>query len=317
MLAIPLHGLPNYALADLALPVLAVAPLSVDATADSATVTGTTVGVDATPANGTAPYAYAWTVTSEPSVGAAVFDDDAIAGPTVTFSEAGSYTFSVTVTDDDAATATDTVSVTVVQTAAGITVSPATQSLYPLTARQFTQSQVDQFGDAMGSPEAVTWSVDGGGVGGSVNSSGLYTAPAADGADVVRVITNTTGLVATAAVTVLPPAEVSDRPPLQLLLSTIKNISASREYYDFLPPSGGYMEPAAELQFFGNVYDWVRKGDAHHAALDHALTQGKLSLVNSTGRLIRDTVTGETLEVSLAAGVLTVVIPSFVVPPPE
>jgi hypothetical protein len=205
MLAIPLHGLPNYALADLALPVLPATPLSVDATADNATVTGTTVGVDATPSNGTAPYAYAWTVTSEPSVGAAVFDDAAIAGPTVTFSEAGSYTFSVTVTDDDAATATDTVSVTVVQTATTITVSPATQSLYPLTARQFTQAQVDQFGDAMGTPEAVTWSVDGGGVGGSVNSSGLYTAPASDGSDTVRATTNTTAIADTSVVTVGTP----------------------------------------------------------------------------------------------------------------
>jgi hypothetical protein len=182
-----------------------LAPFSVDATADSGTVTGTTVGIDATPTGGTAPYSYAWTVTSEPSVGAAVLDDAAIAGPTVTFSEVGNYTFSVTVTDAATDTATDTVSVTVVQTATGITVSPATQSLYPLTARQFTQSQVDQFGDAMGSPEAVTWSVDGGGVGGSVNSSGLYTAPASDGSDTVRATTNTTAIADTSVVTVGTP----------------------------------------------------------------------------------------------------------------
>jgi hypothetical protein len=221
MLAIPLHGLPNYALADLALPVLAASPLSVDATADSATVTGTTVGVDATPANGTAPYAYAWTVTSEPSVGAAVFDDDSIAGPTVTFSEAGSYTFSVTVTDDDANTATDTVSVTVVQTATGITVSPATQSLYQSTAKQFTHAQVDQFGDAMGTPEAVTWSVDGGGVGGSVNSSGLYTAPASDGSDTVRATTNTTAIADTSAVTVGASGGGGIDPPESPLMSLL------------------------------------------------------------------------------------------------
>jgi hypothetical protein len=96
------------------------------------------------------------------------------------------------------------------------------------------------------------------------------------------------------------------------LVSTIKNISASREYYDFLPPSGGYMEPAAELEFFGDLNDWIRQGPEHRAALEYALAQGKLSLVNSTGLLIKDTVTGATREVSLASGTLTTVVPAWV-----
>jgi hypothetical protein len=110
---------------------------------------------------------------------------------------------------------------------------------------------------------------------------------------------------------VLADAEVSERLPLQLLVSTIKNISASREYYDFLPPSGGYMEPAAELQFFGNVYDWVRKGETHRVALEYALARGKLQIVYGVGLLIQDSDTGETREVSLADGALSAVIPTW------
>jgi hypothetical protein len=180
-------------------------PFSVVASADSATVPGSTVGIDATPFDGVSPYSYAWTVTSEPSVGAAVFDDDEIAGPTVTFSKAGSYTFEVTVTDDAANTATDEVTVTVLQTATGITLSPASQTLYASTSKQFTQSQVDQFGDPMVFLESVTWSVDGGGLGGTINTSGLYTAPSGSGSDTVRATTNTTAIADTSVVTVGTP----------------------------------------------------------------------------------------------------------------
>src|SRR5690606_17356560 len=109
----------------------------------------------------------------------AQFDDATIAGPTVTFDKAGSYTFSVTVTDDDAAEATDTVVVTVSQTGTTITVSPSTQDLFPETSKQFTAAQFDQFGDAHAG-QSFVWSVDEEAEG-EIDESGLYTAPSETG----------------------------------------------------------------------------------------------------------------------------------------
>lgn len=95
------------------------------------------------------------------------------------------------------------------------------------------------------------------------------------------------------------------------LVSVIKNLSAEREYYDFLPPAGGYMERNAEIEFFGDVNDWIRKGPEHRTALEYALTQGKLQISSSPGLLIKDTVTGATREVSLASGTLTTIVPAW------
>ena len=67
-------------------------------------------------------------------------------------------------------------------------------------SQPFTASATDQFGQALAGQPALTWSVDPGGVGGTVNASGLYTAPASGGSDTVRA---TSGAVSgTAAVTV-------------------------------------------------------------------------------------------------------------------
>jgi hypothetical protein len=94
---------------------------------------------------------------------------------TVTFGLAGSYSFRATVTDQDGLSVTSDVTVSVVQTASSIVVSPNTASLAVTKTKQFTAVEYDQFGRAMTRQPTFAWAVTGGP--GSISRTGLYTAP--------------------------------------------------------------------------------------------------------------------------------------------
>jgi hypothetical protein len=97
---------------------------------------------------------------------------------TATFSQAGSYTFLVTVVDSLGATGSTTVNVTVQQVLTSITVSPATVTVADGNTKQFTATPFDQFGKAMATQPSFTWTL-GSSAGDSIgSSSGLYVAPA-------------------------------------------------------------------------------------------------------------------------------------------
>jgi len=158
---------------------------------------------------------YTWAVTSAPA-GAATptFSSNGInasKNTTATFHKAGTYTFKVTLSDSYHLTADGSVTVTVSQTETSISVSPTTASLDWGLSRQFTASARDQFGLAMASQPAFSWTLAAGGAGGSLSPSGLYTAPLANGTDTVRATDSSTNLSGTAAVTVMntPPTVVT------------------------------------------------------------------------------------------------------------
>ena len=98
---------------------------------------------------------------------------------------------------------TSSVIVTVAQTLTAIAVDPASLSLVDNATQSFMATAADQFGQALASQPAFTWSVDPGGAGGAVNSAGLYTAPTSNtGSDTVRAasgsISGTSGVSVTA-----------------------------------------------------------------------------------------------------------------------
>ena len=66
-----------------------------------------------------------------------------------TFTAAGTYSFTVTVTDAQGLTATNSADVTVDPTAASINVTPATASIVYGGTQSFTATQLDQFDAAM------------------------------------------------------------------------------------------------------------------------------------------------------------------------
>jgi hypothetical protein len=144
-------------------------------------VTGTTANLSVLgdDAAGASSLAYTWSVTSAPANATPTFSSNgtnAAQNTVATFQAAGTYTFLVTITDPAGLTATSTVTVTVNQTCTSVTISPGSASVADGATQQFKASALDQFGNAMVTPLSWTWSVASGL--GTINSSGLYSAPA-------------------------------------------------------------------------------------------------------------------------------------------
>ena len=155
------------------------------ATAASATpsaVSGTTTNLSVLGADvdmGESSLTYTWTTTTLPN-GAAMptfsaNGTNAAKNVTATFSEAGNYTFQVTITDPGNLSTTSSVDVTVSQTLTTITVDPPSVNLDAGATQQFTATGSDQFGNPLASQPTFTWTTSV--AGGTINSSGLFTAP--------------------------------------------------------------------------------------------------------------------------------------------
>jgi hypothetical protein len=144
-------------------------------------VTGTTTNLSVLGADdgSESNLTYTWTATSAPSGATPAFSangTNAAKNSTVTFNKAGGYTFQVTIKDGGGLTATSSVNVTVNQTLTSIGVSPTSATVADGKTQQFTATANDQFGNALATQPALTWSIDTGGIG-TVSSSGLYAAP--------------------------------------------------------------------------------------------------------------------------------------------
>jgi hypothetical protein len=169
-----------------------------------ATGVATTLSVLGADDAGEANLKYTWATTGTPPA-AVVFSDNgnnAAQNTIATFSKAGTYNFQVTITDAANLSTTSSVTVSVDQTLAMIAVSPGTPSLNENQTQQFSAIGYDQFGSAMSVPPAFTWSKASGI--GSIDSSGLYTAPYGVGS---AGITATSGSVSgSASITVINAA---------------------------------------------------------------------------------------------------------------
>ncbi|GLH72921.1 hypothetical protein GETHLI_14230 [Geothrix limicola] len=150
---------------------------------------------------GTSPYTYSWTFGD----GGTASTASASHTYTNTGSTAVTYTATFTVTDSASHTASATRTITV-NPAAGVAVaiSPTTVSLNTGATQQFTASVTGS------TNTAVTWSVVEAG-GGSVSTSGLYTAPTTAGTYHVKATSQAdTTKSATATVTVSAPGTTTE-----------------------------------------------------------------------------------------------------------
>jgi hypothetical protein len=189
--------------------------IATPASASPNPVSGTTTNLSVLGADdtGESTLTYNWSVTSVPT-GATLPSfsangTNAAKNTTATVYQAGSYTLQVTITDPASLTVTSSVIVTVNATLTRIAVSPPTATLPNSATQQFTASALDQFGKAMATQPAFTWSLQAGGIG-SVSSSGLYTAPAAGtGNATVAAGTGTMSGTATVTVASIPAAPTS------------------------------------------------------------------------------------------------------------
>jgi hypothetical protein len=173
------------------------------ASAQNSTVTGTgtTVQVAATDPDGANP-TYSWSANP-----ANVSFNNATSSQTsVTFTQAGSYTLTVTIADGlkSGFTVTSLVSVIVVQTPSNnLSIAPANVTLAGGQTQQFTVTAADQFGNPITSTLTGTWQVNGVG---QISSAGRYTASGGAGNAQVK-FSASSGANAQANITVsAPPA---------------------------------------------------------------------------------------------------------------
>ena len=150
------------------------------AAASTGTVTGTTVNLSVLGADdgGEVNLTYSWAVASGPSgVTFSTNDSNAARNTTATFTQAGSYTFTATISDQGGPErhSSTTATVTVRTDAECRGVDPGHGDGRRLVlGNSSRRGSPDQFGNVIGSP-AVTWTLSGLG---NVSATGLFTAPA-------------------------------------------------------------------------------------------------------------------------------------------
>ena len=166
------------------------------------------LSVAATDDGGEPALTYTWSVTGGPGnpVFFAANASNAAKNTTANFEATGDYQISVSVRDSQGLATASSVNVRVLQTAAGIIVSPPAATLSVGATQAFGAALLDQFSVAMASqPPSFTWSASGGG---TINSAGLFSAAAAGGPHVITA--SASGFSNTASVTVAPaPATVT------------------------------------------------------------------------------------------------------------
>ena len=183
-----------------AMPTDAPPTVAAAASASPNPVSGTTTALSVLGADdlGEANLTYAWAASGPAPVTFSANGINAAKNSVATFSQAGSYSFTVTLTDSQGAATTSSVTVTVSQTPTAITLSPVSATVPVGGTQAFTASEIDQFGSALSAQPAFAWAVASGG--GSVSQTGTYTPPGAAGS--ATVTASDSGLIATASVTI-------------------------------------------------------------------------------------------------------------------
>ncbi len=146
--------------------------------------TGRTAALTVTGADdgGTTNLTYTWSARVKPA-GAAdpTFSanfTNAARSSTVTFYQAGTYTFDVVIRDKQGASVTSSVTVRVLQKTSAIYLTPGSASIGLGQTVQFRATAMDQFGVAMAVQPAIKWSKSGPG---TLTSTGLYKASTSPG----------------------------------------------------------------------------------------------------------------------------------------
>jgi uncharacterized repeat protein (TIGR01451 family) len=198
-------------------PTIAVAASATPNPVQGIATTLSTLGADDA---GEPNLTYTWALTSGPAaVSFGSNGTNAAKSSVATFTAAGSYTFTVTVEDEEGLTVTDDVTVTVVQTATSMSVVPTTANVHPHATQAYAATLLDQFGDPMAMQPAFNWAVGGGG---TIDASGLFTAGATAGGPFTVTATDpNSGVQGTASATV-----VNDPPTVAVAASAAPNPTA-------------------------------------------------------------------------------------------
>ncbi|HEY7326286.1 MAG TPA: cellulase family glycosylhydrolase [Gemmataceae bacterium] len=174
------------------------------AAASQSVVTGNQVNLSVLGADvvGESNLTYTWASVGTPPapVNFSANGNNAAKNTIATFTAAGQYSFQVTIADSSGQSVTSSVPVTVSPTLSSIVVSPNPASVLTGASQQFKAQADDQFGHALSNQPSFTWTA----TGGSVKSSGLYTAPNTPGSATVKATTGSFS--GSSAVTVTSPS---------------------------------------------------------------------------------------------------------------
>jgi hypothetical protein len=164
-------------------------------------VTGKTVNLSVLGADegGESNLTYSWTSNGPASVLFSLNNSNAAKNTVATFSSAGNYSFSVTITDAGGLSMMSNVNVTVNQTITLVVVTPGTATVHVNQSLQFLATAYDQFGNSLLTQPTFTWSLSGRG---TLNGTGLYTAPRKRGGP-YTITATASGIHGTARVTVV------------------------------------------------------------------------------------------------------------------
>ena len=167
-------------------PTIATAAKVVSSTSTTATLS--VLGSD--PVSAASTLTYTWTATGG-TVTFSANGTNAAQNTTATFSQAGSYTFQVTVTNPLGLTATSQVAFTVVSTGTSLSLTPATATVAAKSTQQFSAKVLDQFGNALATQPKFTWSLGSSNLGSTISTTGLFTAGTTAGSVTVQVASGT------------------------------------------------------------------------------------------------------------------------------
>jgi len=120
---------------------------------------------------------------------------------TANFTQAGSYNFTVTITDSGGLFVTSSVAVNVQQTPTGVIVTPSSVTVATGSNQQFSATATDQFGNAISSP-TFAWSITG--TGNSISSTGLATLGSTPGTYTVKATSGSASNTASVTAAVAP-----------------------------------------------------------------------------------------------------------------
>ncbi len=143
------------------------------------------LSVTATDDEGEAALTYTWSLVNGPGSPVVFLTNgtNTAKNTTAAFQAIGDYTFTVTVQDALGLSVASSVKVRVTQKASSLTLNPSESSLSVNATQAFSASLLDQFSQPMTSqPSSFIWSASGGG---TLSSSGLFTATTAGGPYVV------------------------------------------------------------------------------------------------------------------------------------
>jgi hypothetical protein len=195
------------------------------AAANSNPVTGASVGVSVLGGDdgGESSLVYSWSASGPAAVSFSANGTNAAKTVTASFSKVGSYALTVTIKDTAGLTVSSTVTVSVNQTPSSVSVFPASASVAVSQSQQFTATFKDQFGAALASQPACAWSVTGGG---TIGSSGVFTASVAGGPFTVSAAAAVSGN-GSVTVTAPPPPPDTTAPTVSITSPTGGTVSSS------------------------------------------------------------------------------------------